>query len=69
MRGILKWTGLAAAVRAVAVVIGIAFSDWNSLKGFVSARRRFAIRGDLGVDLSVTPPITAHRIHARQPAL
>ena len=68
MRGILKWTGIAAAILAVAIVVVVAFFDWNSLKGFVSDQvseatgRPFAIQGDLEVDLSLTPRITAHQI-------
>jgi uncharacterized protein involved in outer membrane biogenesis len=68
MRGILKWTGIAAAILAVAIVVVIAFFDWNSVKGFISDQisgvigRPFAIQGDLEVDLSLTPRITAHQI-------
>ncbi|MGH8755319.1 MAG: AsmA family protein, partial [Burkholderiales bacterium] len=64
----MKWTGSAAAILAVAIVVVVAFFDWNSLKGFVSDQvseatgRPFAVHGDLEVDLSLTPRITAHQI-------
>lgn len=68
MRSILKWTGIAAAILVVAIVVVVAFFDWNSLKDFVSDQvseatgRPLAIQGDLEVDLSLTPRITAHQI-------
>ncbi|MDD5412458.1 MAG: AsmA family protein [Methylobacter sp.] len=68
MRRILKWAGIAIAVLVVAGVLLAAFFDWNWLRNPISSMvskvldRRFAIHGDLSVDVSMTPRITMNQI-------
>jgi uncharacterized protein involved in outer membrane biogenesis len=68
MRRVLKWVGISLAVLVIAVAVLLAFFDWNRLRGPISSRvsetldRRFAIRGDLDVDLSFTPRITVNQV-------
>lgn len=68
MRQILKWTGIVIAVLVIAGVLLAAFFDWNWLRGPLSSAistsldRRFAIKGDLSVDVSTTPRITVDQI-------
>jgi AsmA family protein len=68
MRRILKWLGIAFAVLVVTGVLLVAFFDWNWLRRPVSSMvskaldRRFSIQGELAVDISMTPRITANQI-------
>ncbi len=68
MRGILKWAGITLAILVIAIALVLTFLDWNTLRGPLSSRvsdaleRRFAIRGDLDVDLSLTPRITVNQV-------
>ncbi len=68
MHRILKWAGIAIAVLVVAGLLLAAFFDWNWLRNPVSTMvskvldRRFAIHGDLSVDVSMTPRITMNQI-------
>lgn len=64
----LKWIGISLAILVLAVVLVVIFFDWNWLRGPVSSivskelDRRLVIKGDLDVDLSMTPRITANDI-------
>jgi AsmA family protein len=68
MRSILKWAGITVAVLIFVSVLLAIFFDWNWLRVPVSSMvskvldRRFAIHGDLAVDVSMTPRITANQI-------
>jgi len=64
-----KWTGIALAGLTVALVVFFAFVfNWNMLRGVINDRASAAsgqdieIRGDLDVDLSWTPRVTAEKI-------
>jgi uncharacterized protein involved in outer membrane biogenesis len=68
MRRILKWTGIVIAVLVFAGVLLAVFFDWNWLRDPLASMvskaldRRFAIHGDLTVDVSMTPRITVNQI-------
>jgi uncharacterized protein involved in outer membrane biogenesis len=68
MRHILKWIGIVITVLVIAGVLLVAFFDWNWLRQPLSSAisksldRRFAIQGDLSVDVSMTPRITVNQI-------
>lgn len=65
---ILKWLGITVAILLIAGAVLVAFFDWNWLREPISSMvsktldRRFAIHGDLAVDLSMTPRITVDQI-------
>jgi len=68
MRRILKWVGIAIAALLFTGALLAVFFDWNWLRGPISSMvskeldRRFAIHGDLAVDVSMTPRITVNQI-------
>lgn len=68
MLRILKWMGIVIALLVLAGVLLVAFFDWNWLREPLSSMiskkldRRFEIKGDLSVDVSMTPRITVNQI-------
>ena len=68
MRTFLKWTVLAAAVLIAAIAVALAVFDWNRVRDEVGAvlserlGREVEIAGDLDVDLSLHPRVTAHDV-------
>lgn len=63
-----RWMGWLAMALVVAIVLLLAFFDWNWLRDPVARRvaaatgRTFAIRGNLEVHLSLRPRIVAHDV-------
>jgi uncharacterized protein involved in outer membrane biogenesis len=68
MLRILKWLGIFIALLVLAGILLVAFFDWNWLRDPLSSvisktlDRRFAIKGDLSVDVSMTPRVTINEI-------
>ena len=64
-----KWSLIAVAGIALAVLLLILFFDWNLLRGYVGKKvteatgREFIIRGNLDVDLGFTPRIYMQDVH------
>jgi uncharacterized protein involved in outer membrane biogenesis len=68
MQRALKWVGIVFLVIAGVAVLLLAFFEWNWLREPIASRistelnRRFAIQGDLDVDMGWTPRITVNNI-------
>lgn len=71
MRRVLKWIGILFAILAalaLAAVLFVALFDWNQARGPISSfvsdalGRRFAINGNLELDLSRTPRLTVEDV-------
>jgi uncharacterized protein involved in outer membrane biogenesis len=68
MQRALKWVGIVFLVMVVAAALLLAFFDWNWLREPLSSQissqldRRFAIQGDLDVEMGWTPRITVNKI-------
>lgn len=69
----LKWIGIVLGALVLAAALFLAFFDWNLLKGPIESLasnalgRPVEIEGDIDVDPSLTPRVTAHDIRVGNP--